>query len=309
MSFNARWISGMLVVACLGWVPVSPAIADATATKTQQVDHVKDRALDVRNEAGDVEVVRAGEENAKVRVKATIKAENKERAGKTKLSAEREADGTLVVEIHWPDGERKAFESASIKVEVPQTSALRVNTGNGSVNLSNTSGETLLSVNNGSINVRGHEGPISFEVTNGKTEMRDVRGSVEGRAINGGATLTGVSGEVTVECTNGPIDIRLTADNKGPVKAKTSNAGVSLAVGKVFAGELRASTANGEVRIELPGLIKSMKEDHRARVVELMTDGDQSELTASNGDVKVKLIEDAPASSEKPSEKSEPAKK
>ena len=58
-----------------------------------------------------------------------------------------------------------------------------------------------------------------------------------------------------------------------------------------------------------PGLIKSMKEDHQARVVELMTDGDQSELTASNGRREVKLIEDAPASSDKPSEKSEPMKK
>ncbi len=278
-----------------------PAFAAVTGNRSELVDHQKDKPLDVRNEDGDIEIVKTPSETGKTRIRLSLKAESKERLNQTKLDAKRHADGTLVVQVAWPGGERKHNESASIKVEIPDMSEIRAQTSNGSIRLNDTTGRALLVTSNGGINVRGHTGDLSFETTNGKSDIRNVTGRVEGRGVNGGASLEHIAGSVSIETTNGDLRIRLTPENKGPVNAETTNGGIELVVGKAFAGTLKAQTANGDVSIELPGLIKSMKQDRREQVVELTNTGEDTTLKASNDDVKVRLIEEA--------SKSEPGEK
>ena len=149
-----------------------PAIADVTATKTQQVDHAKDRDAQrsgrCRGRQG-----RRGGKRQRSASRRRSKAENKERAGKTNSPPTRSRR-------HARRRSTGRTASAGVRVRIDQgrgtaDPGARVNTGNGSVKLSNTSGETL-SVNNGSINVRKARRADLVEVTNGKTEMRDVRG-------------------------------------------------------------------------------------------------------------------------------------
>ena len=265
------------------------AFAPASQTKTQLVDHVTGKPLEVRNESGDVEIVKTT--NEKVRVRAEIKADNKERAAQTQIVAERESDGTLMVKVKWPGGERKLTESVSIKVEVPDVSGLDVETQNGEIELEGLSGEAKLRTSNGGVEVKSHKGDLKFETTNGKADVRNVSGAVEAKGINGGMGFEKIGGPLTVETTNGSLEIRLTPENKGPVHAKASNGGVRLKVGKAFAGSIKAEAMNGDVSVELPGLIKAMKQDRRTQIVELTTDGETSEISASNGDVKVRIEE------------------
>lgn len=270
------------------------ALGAVSGNRSELVDHQKDKPLDVRSEDGDIEIVRTPSETGKVRVRLSLKAESKERLNQTKLDAKRDADGTLVVQVAWPGGERKHTESASIKVEIPDMSEIRAQTSNGSIRLNDTTGHAILVTANGGINVRGHTGDLAFETTNGKSEVRNVSGKVEGRGVNGGLSVEHAAGPVSIETTNGDLRIRLTPENKGPVNAETTNGGIELAVGKVYAGTIKAQTANGDVTIELPGLIKSMKQDRREQVVELNAPGEDTTLKASNDDVKVRLLEEAP---------------
>lgn len=286
----------LLLAACMTAVVGAPAhtFAAVTGNRSELVDHQKDKPLDIRSEDGDIEIVKTPSETGKTRIRLSLKAESKERLNQTKLDAKRDADGTLVVQVAWPGGERKHTESASIKVEIPDMSAIRAQTSNGSIKLNDTSGAALLVTANGGVNVRGHTGDLSFETTNGKSDIRNVSGRVEGRGVNGGLTLEQIAGTVSIETTNGDLRIRLTPENKGPVNAETTNGGIELSVGKVFAGTIKAQTANGDVSIELPGLIKSMKQDRREQVVELTNAGEDTTLKASNDDVKVRLLDEAP---------------
>jgi DUF4097 and DUF4098 domain-containing protein YvlB len=293
-AFINRGLWRRSMMACLLFVGVSTAIAgesrrETRQTKTQLLDHVADKPLDIRNENGDVEVVSTTSD--KVRVKVEIKAENAERAGKTQISAEREGDGTLLVQVKWPNGERRADESVAIKVETPGTSAIKVETKNGRIKLGDTGGEARLRTSNGGVEVRTHKGDLKFETTNGVCDVRDVSGAINAKGINGGMDFETIAGPLTVETTNGALDIKLTAENKGPVNAETTNGGIKLRVGKAFGGSLKADTSNGEVKVELPGMIKSLKQERSAQTIELTNSGDSNSLKASNGDVSVRLAE------------------
>lgn len=262
-------------------------------TKNTQVDHVSDRGIEVVNASGNVHVIAKRvdgkeAETAKVRVKAEIKADTKERALQTKVRAERNPDGSLLVEIDWPGGERKLNESANIRVEGPDFEGADVRTSNGQIRLEGLSGDANLHTSNGSIEVRSHEGSLTLETTNGKADLRDIAGRVSAKVTNGGITLSRAASAVNIEASNGTLEISLTDDNAGPVEAKTTNGGIRLEVGKGFAGSIRAETANGEVDIELPGLIRSSKQERGGQVVELINDGEASNLKASNGSITVR---------------------
>lgn len=270
-------------------VAVSRAEASVTQTKSTLVDHVAGKPLEVRNESGDLEIEKTTSE--RVRVKAEIKAEDKDRAAQTQISAERDSNGTLVVKIKWPGGERKAMESASIKVEIPDVSSIDAQTENGEIELEGLSGKAELRTTNGGVDVEGHKGSLKFETSNGKSEVSGVTGKVEAKGINGGMSFEKIGGPVNIETTNGSLSIRLTPENAGPIKAKTVNGEVKVKVGKAFAGSVKAEAMNGDVSVELPGMIKSMKQERNSQSVELNTSGETSELSATNGDVTVQLAE------------------
>lgn len=74
---------------------------------------------------------------------------------------------------------------------------------------------------------------------------------VRTNTVNGAVDIAGASGQVAAHTVNGRIDA---ASTSGPVDAKTVNGSIHVRMGTVpaGAGDLRYSTVNGSVTIEVP---------------------------------------------------------
>jgi hypothetical protein len=81
-------------------------------TRVLSVEHTAAAPLFVRTVNGGVTVI-ADPAAADVSITAEVKAQTLDRLAATKVVASRDADGTLRVEIAWPDGQRLNSEGAS----------------------------------------------------------------------------------------------------------------------------------------------------------------------------------------------------
>lgn len=263
--------------------------ADGKAVQSKTVDHVAGKPVEILNAVGDVEVRHTPGD--KVRVRAEIVAENAVRAKQVKVLARRDEAGVLSVGIEWPDGERKALERSSLRIEIPDLSRLEVRTENGGIKVEGLGGEADLRSMNGAIDVRGFKGPVSFDFRNGDADLREIDGRVEGKGVNGGAKLSKVSGSVRIETTNGEVEIALTPAANGPVEVKTSNGGITLSVGKAFGGTVMAKASNGKVDIDLGELVESKVEERDGIEIKLVNPGEDSSLRATNGVIRLRRVD------------------
>lgn len=237
-------------------------------TRLLEADYHDPMGLDVQTRNGSV-TIRKGEGDL-VRITAKLKARSQERLIATRISAEHDDAGSLVVRVAWPDGGRMNNEGCSFVIETPGADGARVDTGNGAISISGLAGEADLDTSNGAIEVVNHSGPIFAETSNGRVTMRNVDGPVE------------------ASTSNGSVSVELAESMAGAVHITTSNGAVRLVLSPVFTGELELETSNGGISYEtLPSVTRvSARRNHA--VLQFGEDGPSSHITTSNGSITLK---------------------
>lgn len=270
--------------ACVG----SPRFTDE---RSLTVDHRPASPLVAESANGSVIVL--AQPCGSAEITATLRSDDRDRLNLARLSAERDADGTLRVSVVWPDGERRSKEGASFRITLPDAEGVRVRTSNGSVRIEGFSGAVDAVTSNAGVAVLDHDGPVLVRSSNGSVRIEAAEHAAAGRhaidatTSNAGVTVLGAPGPLTVATSNGGVDAALSADNPGPVRLTTSNASATLRVGPAFGGILRLNTSNGRVSLDgLDGaeLISSGGGQAELRVGD---SGATSEVRTSNGPVRV----------------------
>ena len=238
------------------------------------------KSVDVTSENGSVEVVRdpaatTMQISAAIRCSADTTEKAAARVKATKLTAERDPDGTVRVAVEFPPrepavilgGHSYSSDSASIVIRASNLDGIQVTTSNGS------------------ISVGAFAGPAKLETSNGSIELTDHAGPIDARSSNGAIIASGVRAPVIADTSNGRIEIALAPQAEGNLRLETSNGPVIVELGERWQGTVTADTSNG--KIDLSG-----GEVVRKRGVGTMTIGDASKATAridtSNGPVTVR---------------------
>src|SRR5882724_10244805 len=124
---------------------------------------------------------------------------------------------------------RKGNHGARFVIKVPRSVVLdRLTTSNGAIRASHGVGPGRWKTSNGGIHVFGFRGELNAETSNGTIELNNVEGPVTGHTSNGKIHGEGLRGALDVTTSNGGIDLALAANANTPVRAHTSNSGITL---------------------------------------------------------------------------------
>jgi DUF4097 and DUF4098 domain-containing protein YvlB len=149
----------------------------------------------------------------------------------------------------WLNGNR-IDHSVTYRIMVPQNCNLSIETVNGEINITGTTGE------------------LKLETTNGAIEA------------------TGTSGAVRAATTNGSIDVELLQAQASPMSMETTNGKITLRVPASFRANVDASTTNGSIRTDLPITING-KLDRNSLRGQINGGGPELELETTNGSIHI----------------------
>lgn len=247
-----------------------------------EIAHSPGSPLRVETGNGTIEVIKGG--GSQVEVSAEIRARNDERLDRVVIRAER-AGGELKVWVEWPEGKRLSNEGASLTVRVPDASAVKAETSNGSVSVDDVGTSADLRATNGRVSALRVAGPVDARTSNAKIVIEDAAGDVRARTTNGSIDVRGAKGRADLESSNGSIELRV-ADGGGPFRVSTSNASVSVDLPSSFGGEVAASTSNGSVSLD-DGKDNVRSRASLTRVIG--AGGETSRVSTSNGSVTIRV--------------------
>ena len=123
------------------------------------------------------------------------------------------------------------------------------------------------------------------EPAHGNLEARGLHARIRGGTANGRIVLENVDGQVRVETTNGFIKAR-NLDGWGEgISLASTNGAIELELGRAT-GELQAETANGTIRIHVPGCQVLENGKYRVRV-RVPGRNQKITLASTNGSIQV----------------------
>jgi hypothetical protein len=187
-----------------------------------QVAHQAGMGLDVEAVNGNVIVKKGGD--AQVQIKAEFRCVTQERLAMLRVTADRRADGTLVVRSEWPEG-RRSSEGCAFIIIIPDAKGVKLASTNGGIIVEGLAGEAYLRTSNGGIDVIRHDGSIDAETK------------------NGGIAVIGAAHPLQLQTSNGGIDVELTKAFAGELDLKTSNGAVVIKGGQTMKYIDRKNTA------------------------------------------------------------------
>ncbi len=143
---------------------------------------------------------------------------------------------------------------------------------------------TLESVN-GEITLSGTSGAASIETVNGVVQVKDLEDGLKAETVNGNIVLERVKGALDLETVNGSIKgTGLDGLGKG-VKAETVNGSIHFQIAGLK-GHLKASTVNGDIAFRAKGA--EQVEVKKRKVTAFFPGGEQSiALSTVNGAITV----------------------
>jgi DUF4097 and DUF4098 domain-containing protein YvlB len=136
-------------------------------------------------------------------------------------------------------------KSANLNVQIPQSLLTRIETSNGSVNVTSMNADTDIKTTNGSITVLKEHGNVTASTSNGSGTFTDIEGSLNMDTNNGSLTLTNITGVVSAESSNGSI--KGASMINGDWQLVTTNGKVNLAIPKDSNASIDADTSNGKI--------------------------------------------------------------
>jgi hypothetical protein len=135
--------------------------------------------------------------------------------------------------------------SISLIISTPNNVSSDLRTSNGSIGVSNLSGNTVGRTSNGRINLDNSQGNINLTTSNGAISTQNSSGTITLKTSNGRIDLDNLTGVIVA----GTSNARITANNiQGTLEVSTSNGAVTL---NRLSGNVSASTSNGAVGVEM----------------------------------------------------------
>ena len=262
MLRNQRVAWGIFVLCMFCAVAATTRVRgnDQTATLTEEFHHTYTISADGRvaldNINGAVHI-HSWDRN-EVKVDAIKKANSQKRVNEAKIEVNADS-GSISIrtkypqsEQHWDSDDQPA--SVEYTLTVPKSARLEeVKLINGSLDISDISGEVEASCINGKLTVKGLTGEVKLSTINGPAEAQ--------------LSPSG-NGRIVLSSVNGPVDLTLPSDIKGRVEASTVTGGISndfgLRVNHQLVGhKLDDELGSGGSRIELRNVNGAIK-IHRA---------------------------------------------
>ena len=218
-------------------VPQQQAEKADLATKEHAFDiaHVADRPVRVSNPAGTVSVKRT--KGKSVRVVATAHAATADAAASAHVTADRREDGTLVVDVRWPEsveGERRC----DVVIETPGVSGVDIDVASGCVTVDDIAAAADITIASGTARVLGEAGAVDARVTSG---MIVAEGDIErvGATVTSGSIHIAGAHAFDAQVQSGRIEISLGSRFAEAVKA-------SVGLGRLTVG---GESRGGAVRL------------------------------------------------------------
>lgn len=178
-----------------------------------------------------------------------------------------EEENILNITISDPKNtENVKISKARIDLQIPHVSTLKAKMENGSIKLTNLSGEQECKAENGS---------IKLDTMNGKLDCT---------SENGAVVLDSCRAEITVETENGSVKA---ADCEGKMILKTENGAVKL---KRCTGTLDADTENGMVRIIEAGFSKAVIHSENGSIFYDFQDLEKGQFDFQNDNGRIQLV-------------------
>jgi hypothetical protein len=157
-------------------------------------------------------------------------------------------------------------------IDLPEEMELdNIVTTNGSITINNTSGNCELLTLNGSLNIKNHQGDILGETSNSDIIAEEVQGKLNATTSNSRIIIDNVTDAVSAKTSNGSIKITqcpvlsevLTSNGRieleiielqNDLDIITNNSKIRLQFSSRLDADIRASTTNGKISTDLPGL-------------------------------------------------------
>ncbi len=247
---------GALLVASAAIVLAACANSNAQVTQDfhRTVPLSSNGRITLENINGNVTVT--GWERNEVQIDAVKKARDQQKLDEARIEVDASSD-SVSIRTKYPEGHTNNNPATvTYELHVPRLARLdHINLVNGSLNVSQVTGE------------------IDANLVNGKTDLRDLSGRLNVSAVNGTITanyrsLDNVK-EIHLKSVNGAINLGLPASPNAEVRASTVNGGITtdfpLQVQGKFVGhhidgtlgsggtQIEVSNVNGSIRIG-PGL-------------------------------------------------------
>jgi ribosomal protein S28E/S33 len=172
-----------------------------------------------------------------------------------------------------------------LTLNVPHRLLGQFRTTNGPIRVEAVVGFVRCETVNGDITLEDIAGEVVGETSNGNLEARGLHARIRGGTANGRIVLENVDGQVRVETTNGFIKAR-NLDGWGEgISLESTNGAIDLELGRAT-GELQAETANGTIRIHVPGCQVLENGKYRVRV-RVPGRNQKITLASTNGSIQV----------------------
>jgi hypothetical protein len=183
----------------------------------------------------------------------------------------REGD-TVRITAHRTASAPSGNSGAEVRVQVPDGTAVRLET------------------RNGAIQVKQVEGPVHARATNGKIQVRGAAGPVELTTTNGGIACEATDAVVTADTTNGGIDFRGSLA-RGQSALHSTNGHVTLKLPSSQSFRVDARTSNGRVRTDFDARADRPSRSRR-QLVATVGDDPEADLKVRTSNGSIRIVED-----------------
>ena len=152
---------------------------------------------------------------------------------------------------HWSWNTGKGPE---MTVEVPQESALDLNSGNGSLSLDGVRGDIAMSTGNGSIAAGNAGGQIRLHSGNGGVNAHDLSGSLNATTGNGSIHVGGHFERIEAHTGNGSVNLEAGGPDalRNGATITSGSGSITLRLDRGAHADVRLSTGSGGIHSDLP---------------------------------------------------------
>jgi DUF4097 and DUF4098 domain-containing protein YvlB len=185
---------------------------------------------------------------------------------KARMLAEEEVEVTLkssgnglVVIIDRPKYMRNRSVSVSLDVTIPNKADLKLNTHNGSVKITDITGQIDATTHNGKINAEKVTGTTELFTHNGAVVCQDISGDTKLRSHNGRIKASYSESappvcDISLISHNGGIDLTAPPDYSAVVEVSTHNGSIDTnlpitLIGKISKSKLKGKIGKGEGKL------------------------------------------------------------
>lgn len=154
--------------------------------------------------------------------------------------------------------------AAIMKILVPRSTSVEVETHNGRVVASDRVGDTNIHTSNGAIEACNLRGATHLRTSNGEIDANNVTGAIDFHTSNGDIDAQNINAvdRLSIKTSNGAINFGLlSAMNIGRANIITSNGRINLALARSLQAHIRGQTSNGPIRGNVWDLTKKTYAD------------------------------------------------